>query len=730
VARRELEDARHAEREARGDVERLAGELADLERDGEEEPRVPGLRAARDALRRAGIDAAPLYELLVPRAGADEAQLAALEAALGDSVLGALLVAETDTEAARALALAHEGVRLVSRVDADATLPGWVQHLLEGAPRGLGLSAHAALATMLVQPSSLGAVEAPDALLATELRGQVRRSLGGVPRLLGAAARRRARARRVDEAAARLGAARSTLSRAEVRAAVTARRVHALGEGQAALLDLRGRALLELASALAVAARGAQIERERALEADDRLERATRERGEASARLEALRARARDAGLEELERRLSGLRAEARTASEQVSEAHRARARSEELAERLRSEQSALEGQLEVLASRLAAEAIGLEDAVRALGLDVEDVERWARVTQRGDQFRSLEAIDEAAREAARQIDLRSAELDGDGSRGLRNLRWAARFGLTRARGASLRILDRKEEPLASVLAELERNLAEQRALVTEETRELMDTLVMGSLARQLQEQVERLTRTVRELNGLLARLEFGATRYQFRVTPRADRKHLVDLVRRVSVLDEESRARFREFVDERLDELRRAEGSEVPELLDYRQWFDYRLVMTSRREGAGTDGGTELTRELRALGSGGEQGVPNYLLVLALAKLAFDAAGARLRPLLFDEAFYGIDAGRRDQLLRFATELGIQLVVASPDQDGVTPAVRAATTLFLVKDEHGDVHLAPYHFWSRRGEAQVSLLEPDEPEAAEAECVLGEASE
>lgn len=44
-----------------------------------------------------------------------------------------------------------------------------------------------------------------------------------------------------------------------------------------------------------------------------------------------------------------------------------------------------------------------------------------------------------------------------------------------------------------------------------------------------------------------------------------------------------------------------------------------------------------------------------------------------RLHALLFDEAFYGIDAGRRDQILGFATDLGLQLFIASPDQDGVS---------------------------------------------------------
>jgi hypothetical protein len=42
----------------------------------------------------------------------------------------------------------------------------------------------------------------------------------------------------------------------------------------------------------------------------------------------------------------------------------------------------------------------------------------------------------------------------------------------------------------------------------------------------------------------------------------------------------------------------------------------------------------------------------------------------------LFDEAFYGIDAGRRDQLLRFATDLGIQRPDEAPAEDAVCVVV------------------------------------------------------
>lgn len=221
----------------------------------------------------------------------------------------------------------------------------------------------------------------------------------------------------------------------------------------------------------------------------------------------------------------------------------------------------------------------------------------------------------------------------------------------------------------------------------------------------------------------MLGGIRFGRSEYQFRATPRADRRELVDVVRRISVLDADSRDEFRAWIEDRRDELRTLDDDEVPDILDYRSWYDFRLLLKTE----GLDGVDLTERSVRALGSGGEQGVPNYLLVLALGALMFDSGGCRLRPLLFDEAFYGIDAGRRDQLLRFATELGLQLLVASPDQDGVTPSARIATTLFVVKDAHGDVHLAPYHYWHKDPAPQGDLFAvPEEgPSAQDAECRL-----
>ncbi len=132
---------------------------------------------------------------------------------------------------------------------------------------------------------------------------------------------------------------------------------------------------------------------------------------------------------------------------------------------------------------------------------------------------------------------------------------------------------------------------------------------------------------------------------------------------------------------------------------------------------------GKVIDRRNKSLGSGGEQAVPNYLLILTIAHFMYRGKKTRLHTLLFDEAFYGIDAGRRDQILGFATDLDLQLFIASPDQDGVRQEIRNSTTLLVKKDSNYDVHLFPFH-WKNPSKRQMSILEPT---SQETEIAIGD---
>src|SRR5207245_6329446 len=119
------------------------------------------------------------------------------------------------------------------------------------------------------------------------------------------------------------------------------------------------------------------------------------------------------------------------------------------------------------------------------------------------------------------------------------------------------------------------------------------------------------------------------------------DFHRLFDLLPEQSILHPALLEELRDFFQARLDDLRQAREGEVPEILDYRRWFEYVLQVQSRDDGAAQD----LPRQRLRFGSTGEQAVPTYLLVLAVASLLFDRTGARVRVLLLDEAFLGIDA-------------------------------------------------------------------------------------
>jgi DNA repair exonuclease SbcCD ATPase subunit len=730
-ATRAADDGRARVREAHAVAERAgaaadaaACELAALREHAEERPRVAGFDAAIAALDRAGIAARPAYAVAEPRADASAERLAWSESLAGDTALAALVVAEPDRAQARALVSATApGVRVVVQTSDQIALPAWAEALFEPPADAQAHAALAWLAAAVSQPSPFGAVEVADDRGVLEHRGAAFRPARATPRLLGRAARELAHRARVAAAEAELAAAERELARArEVAGAAdeASARADAL---VAAVEATRARELAELAERAKQLAQSAAFTDELHAAAAERYSDIERRVGDAELRVAALRARADAIDLTELQARIDDLRAVAERCRGAVADLQGRRAvavdrrggavqAARDLDERI----ALLDRELVAAAERLRANLGGELAAASA------DLERYVRVTQRGDAFKSVEAIEARSADAERAEIAVTSELAGDGSRGVRNIHFAGRFGFAYDRDAN-DLTDRRQQPAVGVLADLDRTIAEQRQVITGKTRELMETLVMGSLARDLQRQVDNLDRAIKDINRLLSEIRFGRTRYQFKARPLAERAGLVDIVRSISVLDHDSREQFRTWIDDRLDELRAGEAEAVPELLDYRTWYDFHLRVHT--DGGSSGAGTDFKR-IRRLGSGGEQGVPNYLLVLALGRLMFENAGAKLHPLLFDEAFYGIDAGRRDQLLRFATELDLQLFVASPDQDGVTPAVRHATTMFIVKDAHGDVHLAPYHYWHRAPDAQRDLFaaEPTaEPAAEDAEC-------
>ncbi|MBR6462938.1 hypothetical protein IKS73_07365 [bacterium] len=263
-------------------------------------------------------------------------------------------------------------------------------------------------------------------------------------------------------------------------------------------------------------------------------------------------------------------------------------------------------------------------------------------------------------------------------------------------------LIDQDGRDLKTITLKLNDQLTQLENSVSDNRRKLLEKTILGDLSNQYTRDLYRLKESLEAVNLMLEGLSFGRSQYRFTQKIKNEYRQVYGIVRRAGDIDEDSQEQLKAFFESKIGELRMQPDGSLPSFLDYRHWFDYQLHVKV----VGTEGeGIELTNDIRRLGSGGEQAVPNYLLIMAMSALLYNQINARIRFLLFDEAFYGIDAERREELLRFANRLGLSLVIATPEMDGVTEAMRESTTLLLEKNANNEIFIGNFVWESQEGQ-------------------------
>jgi len=714
---------------AEGEAKRLhadakaAVEQADeVRRRAEVLPDLPGYSALLADLESVADSAVPLYRLFT----APEALGAGIECLLGPRVLGAIVVPPEQHPAARAKVIEHGGgIEVVDPSDCgtrrDQMLAGTLPAaLVDAEAPALAAVARAYLERVAGDVRILGAGEArADAERVVWADGHVyeqgaeSRIEPAAPRFLGAEARARAAAE--EEARLRGHAARLRTSATRCEEDATAQREAAQAHrGSLERLDACAPMPLFALVAAAGSARSRVREREAAERAaGERVTRVGETFSKFKTRHEEIVAAVASAGVLDLRDRITRMEGELDQAREEekkaIDKASRARTEADE---RDRDEKAADD------ARKAAAEQVQAKLATLQPLVDPRhrgEIEDYVFRRMRGSQIR-IENVAESVAEADRARARAFQWLDS--SDGIRSERLWQKYAF-RLIEADRQIRDQAGRPVEEVFEQRETEVQALQKALDDRTRDLLERVVMAGLVRRLQGQVRELNDTIQGINRLAADLRFGTSRFQFSLRKRPEFQRLLDLLREQAVLQPALREELRDFFQARLDDLRQAREGEVPEILDYRRWFEYLLQVQSRTDGTAQD----LPRQRLRFGSTGEQAVPTYLLVLAVASLLYDRTDARLRLLLLDEAFLGIDAGRREVLMQFADRAGVDLIVATPELDGVTPALAASSTLFVEKTAEQDVFVSDYH-WERPGVQPGLFDRPAEPN--EADLVLG----
>lgn len=686
--------------------ERCRVELEEIRSRGENMPDVSGFREVRLEVRSQMLAARPLYELLEPAFGCDARHLALLERLIGDDFLATWLTRADEADKVKQIVWRNGGeiavavretLSDVSVSDIAPWLGAFVSFEESDVEAVQLLAQHLAGKT---GPSDGGFLSQKTWLF----RGREGLSPSVKPRLIGRKAREAEQLRLERAAEARLAEAEKAEKIANKKDAAlntSLEQMEKLEEVFYSVLDMAKRETEAMRSA-ALAAERAQERVQSAMGmASERRDDANVEREE----LEDIRIKMRSQGIDgTLEKRIAVAERALRSREAEVDEKSRdigdkrgkldgivnARAKRE-------AEVKTFSDQAKVYKAKFEAQIpAGMETDKFAFAKCPECKESSLDYAL----FREQLAKESGSVEA--RIDQRIRDPKGE----------PYAFSFERSTN---KITDRRGSSLVEVLADETHRLDELRGVLDRKSREVFERIFMGEVMRHLYTDLMRITDLTGRIQRKLSGRRFGANRYQFGITPVPEYEHFVELVRKGYALDSgDEKDELRDYLSYHREEILNAEINEIPPIFDYRRWFRFELkVVTENEEGRVID------RKVKSMGSGGEQAVPNYLLILTVAEFLYHGGTAadmtKASPILFDEAFYGIDAARRDQLLAFADDLGLQLFVSSPDQDGVKREIKHSVSLIVIKDENLDVHLTPV-VW-RNVAVQADLLDDASPE-------------
>ncbi len=241
-----------------------------------------------------------------------------------------------------------------------------------------------------------------------------------------------------------------------------------------------------------------------------------------------------------------------------------------------------------------------------------------------------------------------------------------------------------------------ESRLPEYRERISQARQEAIQQLAEDIIFR-LRENLVDVRRQVEDLNRALKDVSFGSERYQFTLEVAPEHREFYGLIMQAGSFERDSifgeaalsDPGARKTLEDLFGRLTSAEARQVKTELesraDYREYFDYDLKIQH------ADGSVSLYDRVAGDKSGGETQNPYYIAIFASMFRLYRRLSPDGKPtcglVLLDEAFSKMDEARIAATLRFARELGLQLVLATPKERSELVAPSVETSLYIHRD-------------------------------------------
>ncbi|MFT5722364.1 MAG: energy-coupling factor transporter ATP-binding protein EcfA2, partial [Motiliproteus sp.] len=213
----------------------------------------------------------------------------------------------------------------------------------------------------------------------------------------------------------------------------------------------------------------------------------------------------------------------------------------------------------------------------------------------------------------------------------------------------------------------------------SERARIEAETAFRSDFVAHLNDQIDKIKELIKELNNHLKRRPFHSEMYSFTMSPNPELKEILKLVETYSRVDQANAGGLfdthlsednpHRAALEKIQAVLKDEG-ESSVLQDYRNFYNFELVIKD------LDGNikTNLSQRIKT-GSGGEHQVPFYVAIAAglgatyrIKQAADGSPQGGMSLSMFDEAFNKLDAENTQTSLGFMSDLGLQTLIAAPD--------------------------------------------------------------
>jgi uncharacterized protein (TIGR02680 family) len=279
-----------------------------------------------------------------------------------------------------------------------------------------------------------------------------------------------------------------------------------------------------------------------------------------------------------------------------------------------------------------------------------------------------------------------------------------------------------KDVGFLALLEEINKSIEEQSLLISEEERRIFEDVLMNTISQKVKGKIYQSKAWVSKINTLMESMDTSSSlKLSLTWVPKkAETEGQLDISALIDILErgdrcteEELKSLANHFSLKVKEALRKYEGSGevrnyhsiIKEVLDYRQWYEFKLYFTKKGERK-----KELTNNAFFQFSGGEKAMSMYIPLFSAIYARYEKANKDCpRIITMDEAFAGVDENNIRDMFRLLKILDLDYILNSQILWGDYDTVENLAIAELIREENDDMVTVLRYNWNGRERTLVS---------------------